>query len=346
VVLADTVARGGTSGPDGTILFTPTYVSGLQRVAASGGRAVSVTKLDSAHEETTHRWPRFLPNGKQFLYYTQGPNPQTYGVYLGSLDRPTSERARLAESQAAGLYAPPQSGHPGYLLWIRDNTMIAQPFDPARAAVYGEASAVPRAETVSFNSGTNAAFASGSNQGAIVFRAGDDRDQLTWFSREGKPEDGTLGKPGLHMGLCISPDGKSVAIAVRASSGLADIWRMDLARGAQNRLTFDGRGQTAAWSPDGQRIEYGAVAQNLYETSARGVGPADTILQAQHNVYVADWSPDGRYLLYQEQSPETQGDLWVLPASGDRKPIPYLRTPSNDANPQFWPDKMGCLHVE
>jgi len=237
------------------------------------------------------------------------------------------------------LYAAPQSGHPGYLLWLRDNILLAQPFDPTRAQVYGEASAVTGAETVSFGSGINAAFASASDQGSILFRSGDERDQLTWFSREGKSE-GTVGEPGLHIGLRISPDGKSVAIAVRASSGVPDIWRMDLVRGSASRLTFDGRGYTMVWSPDGQRIVYSAIGQNLYETGSNGAGSANTILQSSHdvNTFVADWSPDGRYLLYQEQSPETLGDLWLLPASGERKPILYLKTPFNEAHPQFSPD--------
>jgi Tol biopolymer transport system component len=147
------------------------------------------------------------------------------------------------------------------------------------------------------------------------------------------------------MGLRLSPDGKSVAVAVTASSGLSDIWRMELARDAVSRLTFDGHGYTMVWSPDGNRIEYGAVAPNLYETSASGVGPGNMILQAPHDVFVCDWSPDGRYLLYQEQSPDTLGDLWLLPASGDRKPIPYLKTPFQEANAQFSPDGKWVVYT-
>jgi hypothetical protein len=109
MVLADAVARGGAWGTDGTILFTPNYVSGLQRVVTSGGAVVTVTTLDSAHEETSHRWPQFLPGGKQFLYYTQATSQRTYGVLVASFARP-GQRIRLVKSQAAGLYVPPQSG--------------------------------------------------------------------------------------------------------------------------------------------------------------------------------------------------------------------------------------------
>jgi dipeptidyl aminopeptidase/acylaminoacyl peptidase len=336
VALADAAARGGTWGPDGTILFTPNFVSGLWRVAASGGGAVTVTKLDQARQETSHRWPQFLPGGKRFLYYTQSPNQNTYGVYLGSVERP-GEKTRLVESQSNGLYSRPQSYHPGYLLWLRDTTLIAQPFDVTRARVYGEARAVSGAEAVSFNTNFNAAFFSQSDQGAIVFRSGNDRDQVAWFSRDGKVE-GIVGKPERCLFLRISPDGKSVLTAIRSSSGIADIWRMDLARGVPSRLTFDGRGYAAVWSQDSQRIQYGAISQVLLETSASGVGSASVFLQAQNDVFVSDWSPDGRYLLYQELSPETLGDLWLLPTSGDRKPIPYLKTPFNEVNPQFSPD--------
>src|SRR5262249_51524394 len=129
-----------------------------------------------------------------------------------------------------------------------------------------------------------------------------------------------------------------VATGVRASAGIADVWRIDLARGVPSRLTFDGRGYFAAWSPDGQRIEYGAINRNLFETEASGGGSASTILQSPNDVFVSDWSPDGRYMLYQEQSPDTQADLWLLPSSGDRKPIPYLKTPFNEQSGQFSPD--------
>jgi hypothetical protein len=343
VVLADAVARGGAWGPDGTILFTPTYVSGLHRVPASGGPAVTVTTLDPAHEETSHRWPQFLPGGKQFLYYIQATNQRTYGVYVESLERP-GQHVRLADSLTAGFYAPPQADHPGHLLWLRDGALTAQPFDTASARLYGEPGAVPGGEKVWSNASTNAAFFSASNQGFLVFRGGDDRDQLTWFRRDGKAE-GTLGKPERHMSVRISPDGKSVATGVRASAGVADVWRIDLARDVPSRLTFDGQGYSVVWSPDGQRIEYGAINRILYETVANGAGSASTILQSTNDVYVSDWSPDGSYLMYQEQSPDTQGDLWLLPSTGDRKPVPYLKTPFNEHGGQFSPDGRWVVYT-
>jgi WD40 repeat protein len=67
--LTDAYNRGGTWSPDGVILFTPTTRSPLFRIAASGGAAVAVTKVEKL---LSHRFPQFLPGGRQFLFYALG----------------------------------------------------------------------------------------------------------------------------------------------------------------------------------------------------------------------------------------------------------------------------------
>jgi Tol biopolymer transport system component len=334
-VVADAqTARGATWLPDGTIIFTPLATSGLQRVAASGGAAAgSLTNLDSARGESSHRWPQFLPGEKRFIYYVQSTNPRVGGTYLGSLDRP-KEKTQLMASPYNSLYVPPRSRYSGYLLFLRENTLIAQPFDPERGQLSGEAVPVPGAEAVS--SGIDRANFSVSNQGALVFGRGSERYQLTWFSREGKVLS-TVGQPDRYTTIRISPDGKAVAVSRVEAVGHLDVWRIDFTRGAPNRLTFDGLGYRTAWSPDGRRIFYGAAGV-LFESDANGSGQGTAAIRSQHPAYANDWSPDGRYLLYEEASPETQEDLWIVPTAGERKPVPYLKTPFNEIDGQFSPD--------
>jgi Tol biopolymer transport system component/tRNA A-37 threonylcarbamoyl transferase component Bud32 len=338
VLVADaSAARGATWLPEGTIVFTPLVTGGLQRVAASGGAAaVSLTNLDSARGESSHRWPQFLPGGRRFIYYVQSPSPRVGGTYLGSLDRPL-EKIQLTTNSFNALYAPPRGPYPGYLLFLRENTLVAQPFDPERGQLSGEAAPVPGAEAVSFAGGTNSAYFSVSNQGALVFGHGNDRYQLTWFNREGKVLS-RLGQPDRYLSIRISPDGKGVAATRTDAAGRGgDVWRIEFTGAAPNRLTFDGNGYRTAWSPDGGRIFYSSNG-GMFETEASGVGQGKPVIQTQHPAYTSDWSPDGRYLMYAEASPETQGDLWIVPTAGDRKPVPYLKTPFNELDGQFSPD--------
>ena len=337
VLVADAQApRGATWLPDGTIIFTPLVGTGLQRVAASGGGAgVSLTSLDSARGEASHRWPQFLPGGQRFIYYIQSGDPRIEGTYVGSLDRP-QEKTQLTQNPYNALYAPPRGPYPGYLLFLRENTLIAQPFDPARGQLSGEAVPVPGAEAVATASGINLAHVSVSNQGALVFGRGSDRYQLTWFNREGRVLS-TVGQPDRYLSLRISPDGKGVAASIADSAGREDVWRFELTRGAPNRLTFDGFGYVIAWSPDGRHISY-ASAGSMFESEASGTGQGRAAIQTQHPAFINDWSPDGRYLMYAESSPETQEDLWIMPTTGDRKPVAYLKTPFNEVDGQFSPD--------
>jgi Tol biopolymer transport system component len=335
VLVADaSAARGATWLPDGTIIFTPVVTGGLQRVAASGGAAaVSLTNLDSARGEASHRWPQVLPGGKRFIYYIQGAS-RVGGTYLGSLDRPDA-KTQLTQNPNNALYAPPRGQYPGYLLFLREKTLIAQLFDPVRGQLSGEAVPVPGVEAISTAGAINLADFSVSNQGALVFGRGSDRYQLTWFNREGKVLS-TVGQPDRYLSIRISPDGKAVAASRVDAAGHSDVWRIEFTRSAPNRLTFDGNGYLTAWSPDGRHIFYGSLG-GMFESEANGTGQGRAAIQTRPG-FVNDWSPDGRYLLYEEASPETQGDLWIVPTTGDRKPVPYLKTPFNEIDGQFSPD--------
>src|SRR5262249_37673835 len=101
-----------------------------------------------------------------------------------------------------------------------------------------------------------------------------------------------------------------------------------------------------SWSPDNQEIAYSKLSRSVIgRRNASGTGAEETMFQATRTVYLDDWSPDGRYLLYEEVDPETSGDLWLLPTTGERKPVLYLRTPGNELNGQFSPDGKWVAYV-
>jgi Tol biopolymer transport system component len=120
------------------------------------------------------------------------------------------------------------------------------------------------------------------------------------------------------------------------------VWMLDLARGVNERLTFEGAGAgNAIWSPDGSQIVYaagGGQSTDMFRKSANGASQVDTLLHSSELKTPLDWSSDGRFILFNQRGKDTGIDLWVLPLEGDHKPIPYLATPASEGQAQFSPD--------
>jgi len=332
--------RGGTWSRDGVILFTPSTASPIFRVSQAGGSAEPVTKLNVARQENSTRWPFFLPDGRHFIFYGRSNDPAQTGTFLGSLDG-GDPKFLLKGSGTAALYAPP-----GFLLFVRDGTLLAQGLDAAKGQLSGEALLV--AERVEMNESTQRASFGVSENGVIAFHTGGrrgDNSILTWYDRTGKLLE-TVASPGVFIRPSLSPDGLKVATAVVGDqSGVGDIWVLDLRRGVKSRLTF-GPGPTAdpVWSPDGSRIAYSAVRQgfaHVYVRSADGSGNEETLLEAAAAAgdYPRSWSADGRFLAI-ERLPQgkSQYEIWILPMFGERKAFPFLQDAFNEDQPAFSPN--------
>jgi eukaryotic-like serine/threonine-protein kinase len=204
---------------------------------------------------------------------------------------------------------------------------------------------VPGAHLVSYVSAFGRATLSVSDNGTILFGTGSDHYQLTWFNREGKALN-TVGQPDRFAALRISPDGKRIATVLADAVGVPDIWLLDFARGIPSRLTFGQAFGTPIWSPDGQHISYHLLNNTkIFERDANGPGQENTLLQSQNTVYLNDWSPDGRYLVYSQISTGGRYELWLLPTTGDRKPMPFPRTAFDQMQGQFSPDSKWIAYT-
>jgi dipeptidyl aminopeptidase/acylaminoacyl peptidase len=233
---------GGTWNADGVILFAPSIFGPLMRVSAAGGAAAATTTLGP--QQSGHRWPHVLPDGRRFLFYVFG-TPDTAGVYLGALDG--SAPTRLTPADSAGVYLPS-----GWVLWVRAGTLVAQRLDVERAALTGEPVTV--ADRVAVDDGRSAVSVAAT--GLVTYRAGaGSRRQLTWVDRSGTAT-GTVGAPD-GSGLSnprVSPDGRRVVVH-RTVQGNSDIWLLDGAR--TSRVTFDAApDERPLWSSDGIRIVF------------------------------------------------------------------------------------------
>jgi Tol biopolymer transport system component len=340
--------RGGAWNQDGTIIFADIAAGqGLQRVPAAGGAAAPLLPVDATNGESSQIWPQFLPGGRRFLYFSVNRDPRRTGIFFTSLDH-LSARTWLTEALGGGLYIVPRGQSGGYLLWSRQETLVARPFDPSAAQFTGEALRVPGGEAVSFLSGNRYSGVSASNGGDVLFVSGSERYRLSWFNREGRLM-GDIGQPDRWASVRISPDATRVAVSAADSSGQRDISVIDFARSVQTRLTSGGGGLNAVWSPDGRRvIYYGVNRTSIFERSATGSGQQETIHESSNFVFGNDWSSDGRYLLYEELY-SGRYNLWLLPLapgnSGERKPTTYLKTSSSQSNGQFSPDGKWIVYT-
>jgi serine/threonine protein kinase len=327
------VGMGGSWNSDGTILFAPNGSDSIFRIRATGGAPAAVTRLELG-DQRSHRFPQFLPDGRYFLYYVTG-TPGTRGVYVGDLSGSSS--VRLLDADAAAVHAPP-----GHVVFVRQNTLFAQPFDAATRAVAGEPVRV--AESVTTEPAYFVAALSASPAGPIVYRTGSGipRRQFIWVDRSGR-ESGRVGDPNdvSSVNPELSPNGDRVAL-YRRVGGNADVWLLDTKRGVLSRFTFDAATDASpVWSPDGSRIVFQtnrSGAFDLYLKPTTGTGGETVLLATKQTKSAADWSADGRYLLYRTVDPTTGFDIWALPFDGDRQPFPVVRTPFEERDGQFSPD--------
>ena len=333
--------RGGTWTPDETIIFSPHTTSPLMRVAASGGTVSEVTKLNTEAGQSSHRWPSMLPDGKHFLFFGRGGSPETQGIYAASIDAP--EPSLLIATPVAGSYT--EADGVGYLMFVREGTLMMQRFDAAKLALSGEARPVIE-NLLSFPSeiGPTAYSAFSTAAGHLIYRTGDQQTtRLTWHDRSGKVLD-TIGEPAGYHEPSLSKDDTKVLFGRSDGSVPAqDVYVHDLSRGSTTRLTFDPEADTTpVFSPDETQVLFYSnrgAKNSFYRKSANGSGNEELILSGDSGSYPDSWSRDGKYLLYERNGGvQTKVDLWVLPMAGEPTPFPYLETPFEEAHAQFSPD--------
>jgi Tol biopolymer transport system component len=299
----------------------------LLRVSATGGEPTPLGDL--ALGETGRFWPQFLPDGRHYIYLSLASRAEDQGIYVGALD--SSLRKRVVATPHNAAYSPP-----GYLLFLKNESLVAQPFDAQRLEVTGEPFPVIGDEVARYSGtvfGGLAQFSVSAN-GVLAWRPGPPMDfkQLAWFDRSGRRM-GTLGEPGPYSGQALSPDDKSVAVCRQESSSNRDIWLLEVATGTSRRLTFDPHDDCGpVWSPDGQRIAFFSDrrgVREIYQKRADGSGEDELLLASKDfPLHPEDWSADGRFLSYNSARPGHENDLFLLPVdrSLDPTPIAFLAT--------------------
>ena len=329
--LSNWFRNGGTWNRNGDILITSetSKSGGIFRVSDAGGTLTQITEADrSGKQWSVHQYPQFLPDGRHFLYHAAGPTGSEAIVYLGSLDSKSTTRLATLPNFSSIADEGMKYGA-GYLLFRRDNTLMAQAFDVKRLALEGDP--MPLVENI------NGGF-SVSENGVLVYQRASDSvqqsaTQLLWFDRRGKPG-GQVTAPANIDTIQLSPEGRRVAVTTNARfTDLSDVWVIDLSDGVPNKLNaenpyWDGY---AIWSPDGSRIIFssgraGHPPISMYQQFSNGNGKAELLLQNGSNEQDTPQDWHGDYILFRRTNLAAlhESNLWVLPMSGDRRPKPYL----------------------
>ncbi|MGD1095642.1 MAG: protein kinase [Bryobacteraceae bacterium] len=340
--------RGGSWSPAGVIIFGTRDGNSIFRVAAEGGTAAPATALEGTASEGHPVYPWFLPDGRHFLYTSRlgGDIP----VRVASLDGPGKLGKVVAQAQSGVVYAQ------GHLLYLRENTLMAQPFDSERLETRGEAMPLAEGVPTFLQPSRGAAFTVSAGGGLLAYQssATSSQSRLVWRDRQGNTL-GTLGEAaGAIVSPVLSPDGKRLAARISDRSGNGSIWIYDTARGISSRFTFGATDyEYPHWSPDGNTLYFGSTRQGalaLFRKASNGAGAEDLLLGDSEAKSPTSVSPDGQVLLYSNASTKTGLDLWVLPlaqarSGGKPEPWVFLRTPFGESDGRFSPDGRWVAYV-
>jgi Tol biopolymer transport system component/predicted Ser/Thr protein kinase len=340
------VTLGGSWHESGTILFG-SNTGPIMRVPAAGGVPAAVSRIDRSRGETFHTDPIFLPDGVHFLYFRHAANRENQGIYIGSLESKADEQShrRVVPVDYSHGYAPARDGGTaGHLLFLREDTLLAQPFDERRLELMGDA--VPVAEHI--GTSISRALFSVSPAGVLAYRAGSGTaTQLEWFDREGR----ALGRPRdavEFQDVAISPDGTRVAYNRLMQGSVRQIWIQDLSRPQQMRVTFATESvRSPAWSPDGRFLAFGGNSTNqIYIKDVANGSDEEPIFRTESPAAVTQWSPDGRFLIY--SNPANAYDVFALSnprGGGERKAIPVASSETySEMHGQVSPDSRWIAY--
>jgi eukaryotic-like serine/threonine-protein kinase len=325
--------RGGAWGSAGTIVFAPSPFSALMKVGASGGVPEPATTLDAARGQTGHRFPSFLPDGRHFTFATQPQlQAELYQIDMAALDDPVA-RPLLASASA------PRYAEPGYLIFSREQALIAQRIDLTRMKLVGEPMALAeRAEIQGSISGVWSL--DGAGDGTIVYDEADRRPtDVTWYGRDGRPIKTVFRHPNRLFAAAVSHRGDRMAALDFGDQGLTLVVA-DLTTGTSARLTRGDRLPFGlAWTPEDD-----AVVVSVLDSGKRAIVAFDPRNGSERSLFPAtirymtpaSVARDGALLLDELISGRLY-DIAILPRGGSET-HPYLATPADERGAQVSPD--------
>jgi eukaryotic-like serine/threonine-protein kinase len=286
--------NGSASGawlPDGTIIF---FDGGLlMRVPAAGGEPKPVFGRDVPSPKMAQLWPRALPDGKHILFLAVGPESAKEGIYAADLE--SGQTRMVMPVRSLFEYSPA-----GYILYSRQQAIVAQRFDARKLTVNGDS--LPVVDRAGVFSSTWGALPSVSANGTLAYSRPVNRTaQLHWYTRDGKKLDSIAGARNYSQ-LIISPDGRRVAVELDGTEKTPNrtIWLLELSTGIVSAFTpnTDGRHGDAVWSPDGRDLIYTSSkgGKTVILRKPAGGGAEQVVMSPEAALYPEESLPDGSIL--------------------------------------------------
>ena len=342
------LAVGGAWNDDGVVIVGHPH-GGLSQCSVADGRVAQLTLLDTANGETAHVLPWFLPDGRHFLYVRVARSaPERSGVYVGSLeDAPAAAKSqRLLATGFGAQYVPSSGSSVGHLIFLRDGTLFAQPFDERLLQIRGD----PVALGGPVGSFLDAGFFSVSLTDVIAFRPPNNDVQLAWVDRQGR-RTASASEIGPYSQVAISPDGSRIASAKETVGANIDkdIFILGTSRATIRRVTFGPLLEDQpVWSADGRRIIFtiGGDVGTLFEQGVDTAVPPRLLLKTKQHKIPTNASRDGKFLLYTvENIGESRADVWVLPLAPPDKPFPLIQRDFDQEQAHFSPNGRWIAYV-
>ena len=283
-----TASRGGAWSSKGIILFGINF-KGLMKISENGGEPVPVTVLDDHLKENSHRFPQFLPDGNQFIYFSRTLDPRNHAVYLDALDTVGKvPRKKLVTAEGASVVGhDPYSGR-DLLVFPNDGHLWAQRFNINAGLLHGEKTAISDDVGQFSLSGT----------GTLVFRrASSQQMTLTWLDRTGRVA-GQAGQPGEYLDVSLSPNEKFAAVlSHRSREGRFWVEMIDLAKNLQNPFSDPAARATGmVWSNDSASLyftRWGEKGSQIVLRRVDSASAAQPYFSSPEINQVTSLTPDG-----------------------------------------------------
>jgi serine/threonine protein kinase/Tol biopolymer transport system component len=326
--------KGASWSSDDTIIFSPDSNTPIFAISAQGGEARQLTTIDEEAGENSHRHPRFLPDGRTFLYLARNVGgPDAHTIRVGSLDG--SVDVELVRSPGGAEYVD------GKLLYLRGRRLVAKAFDPDRLEVSGDEIELAD-DIMNIEGAARGVFTA--TRDVLAFQQGEEHtlSELLWLDRSGATV-GRVGDVAAYYSIALSPDGSRVAAPVSNDTiGTHDLWICDVGRDLRSRATFDdAEDLSPVWSPDGRDVFFVSNRDGileLYRVTPGETGDPVKIIGSDHTLTPTSVSPDGRRMLLSVENGDAGSDLVVFDLVDEGGLQPFRATRFNEEHGAFSPD--------
>lgn len=320
--------RGGSWSKDDVIIFARDTRTPIYKIAATGGSPVSLTPLDGK-KYTTHRWPRWLHDGRHFIFLAANHDSPTSlpTLFLGSIDG--SEPKALGEADSNAIASD------GALLYLSHGKLISQKLDLETATLQSDATIL--AEGVDYEAGSwHGSF--DASDDVLVYRPrleGASGQTLAWYDRDGHWLR-NASDPGPFFSAQLSPDGNTIAVLCGDPGTDLCLIRADR---TVTQMTNKPIVNWMVWSPDGTEITYSRHAQAISSTSVKSLvkNAPERVLAFLGDRGPLSWHPDGHHMLVNHYVDKDASALDVVDVMTNRIE-PYLPAENGLVDGRFSPD--------